>query len=60
MALRRNPNDVPDNNFAGHDFWLNKLIQFNGDFLQAEMVRAFLRSPEYRSRFGPWSVECGA
>ncbi len=47
------PNDAPDNNFAGYDFWLNKLIQLNGDFLQAEMVKAFLASSEYRSRFGP-------
>jgi hypothetical protein len=50
--LRRNPNDPPDNNFDGYNFWLNKLIQFNGDFLQAEMVKAFLTSIEYRSRFG--------
>ena len=32
------------------NFWLNKLNQFNGDFLQAEMVKAFLSSPEYRAR----------
>jgi uncharacterized repeat protein (TIGR01451 family) len=51
--LRRNPNDPPDNNFNGFDFWLNKLIQFNGDYLQAEMVKAFLNSAEYRKRFGP-------
>jgi hypothetical protein len=51
--LRRNPNDPPDNNFNGYNFWLNKLNQFNGDFLQAEMVRAFINSSEYRSRFGP-------
>jgi hypothetical protein len=51
--LRRNPNDPPDNNFNGYDFWLNKLNQFNGDFLQAEMVKAFLSSGEYRNRFGP-------
>ena len=51
--LRRNPNDAPDNNFNGYNFWLNKLIQFNGDFLQAEMVKAFLSSGEYRQRFGP-------
>jgi hypothetical protein len=31
----------------------NKLNQFNGDYLQAEMVKAFLSSLEYRSRFGP-------
>ncbi len=51
--LRRNPNDAPDNNFNGFNFWVNKLNQFNGDFLQAEMVKAFLNSLEYRSRFGP-------
>jgi hypothetical protein len=51
--LRRNPNDPPDGNFNGYDFWVAKLNQFNGDFLQAEMVKAFLSCPEYRSRFGP-------
>jgi hypothetical protein len=50
--LRRNPNDLPDMNFAGFDFWLNKLNQFNGNFVQAEMVKAFLVSIEYRHRFG--------
>jgi hypothetical protein len=50
--LRRNPNDPPDNNFDGDNFWLSKLIQFNGDFLKAEMVKAFLISNEYRQRFG--------
>jgi hypothetical protein len=51
--LRRNPNDLPDGNFAEYNFWVNKLNQFNGDFLQAEMVKAFLSSLEYRGRFGP-------
>ena len=50
--LRRNPDDAPDNNFAGYDFWLNKLNQFNGDFRAAEMVKAFITSDEYRHRFG--------
>jgi hypothetical protein len=50
--LRRNPNDAPDNNFNGFNFWVGKLNQFNGDFLQAEMVKAFLSSSEYRGRFG--------
>ena len=48
--LRRNPNDAPDGNFAGFDFWLKKLNDFNGDFLQAEMVKAFLSSIEYNNR----------
>jgi photosystem II stability/assembly factor-like uncharacterized protein len=51
--LRRNPNDAPDADFTGYNFWLNKLNQFNGDFVGAEMVKAFLVSGEYRQRFGP-------
>ncbi|HET6893048.1 MAG TPA: DUF4394 domain-containing protein [Pyrinomonadaceae bacterium] len=51
--LRRNPNDPPDNSLAGFNFWLNKLNFFNGNFVQAEMVKAFISSIEYRSRFGP-------
>jgi Tol biopolymer transport system component len=51
--LRRNPNDAPDSDFSGYDFWLNKLNQFNGDFQKAEMVKAFITSTEYRKRFGP-------
>ena len=44
--LRRNPDT------AGFVYWLGKLNQFNGDPFQAEMVRSFILSPEYRSRFG--------
>jgi glucose/arabinose dehydrogenase len=51
--LRRNPDDTPDSDFNGYDFWLNKLNQFNGNFIRAEMVRSFLVSTEYRQRFGP-------
>ncbi len=51
--LRRNPDDPPDNNLIGFNFWLNKLNQFNGDFVASEMVKAFIRSNEYRGRFGP-------
>jgi hypothetical protein len=50
--LRRNPNDPPDTDFSGYNFWLNKLNQFNGDFRAAEMVKAFINSGEYRRRFG--------
>jgi hypothetical protein len=49
--LRRNPDDAPDANFEGFNFWLAKLNQFNGNFVQAEMVRAFIESIEYRERF---------
>ena len=45
--LRRNPDQ------AGFDFWLAKLNHFNGNYLDAEMVKAFIQSAEYRQRFGP-------
>lgn len=38
---------------TGYDFWLTKLNQFNGDFVNAESVKAFILSSEYRQRFGP-------
>ena len=50
--LRRNPTDAPDGNDNGYQFWLAKLNTFSGDFVKAEMVRAFIISTEYRSRFG--------
>jgi hypothetical protein len=51
--LRRNPTDLPDDaSDAGYQFWLTKLNQFNGDFIRAEMVKAFISSTEYRGRFG--------
>ena len=51
--LRRNPNDPQDSDYTGYDFWLTKLNQFNGNFQNAEMVKAFINSGEYRQRFGP-------
>jgi len=51
--LRRNPNDTPDSDYTGFDFWLSKLNQFNGNFQNADMVKAFISSGEYRQRFGP-------
>ena len=51
--LRRNPDDAPDGDFDGYQFWLDKLNEFNGDFVKAEMVKAFLLSTEYQQRFGP-------
>ena len=44
--LRRDPDT------SGFNFWLNKLNAFNGNFVNAEMVKAFLLSSEYRQRFG--------
>ena len=51
--LRRNPDDAPDSNFNGFDFWLDKMNAFNGDFRAAEMVKAFISSEEYRHRLDP-------
>ena len=63
--LRRNPDDAPDNNFDGYDFWLQKLNSFtrpgedardegvaHARVRSAEMVKAFIESTEYRNRFG--------
>jgi subtilisin family serine protease len=36
---------------GGFAFWLGKLNTF-GDWVNAEMVKAFIKSPEYRARFG--------
>jgi subtilisin family serine protease len=52
-CLRRNPNDIPDTDYTGYDFWLTKLNQFNGNYVAAEMVKSFLVAGEYRQRFGP-------
>ena len=49
--LRRDPNTGPDTNFDGYNFWLMKLDNFNGNYQNAEMVKAFLISTEYRGRF---------
>jgi subtilisin family serine protease len=53
--LRRNPNDPPELglDYTGYDFWLSKLLQFNGNFVSAQMVEAFIVSGEYRHRFAP-------
>ena len=64
--LRRNPDDAPDNSYAGFDFWLTKMNQASipgedvrneedamGRENRTEMVRAFIESIEYRQRFGP-------
>jgi hypothetical protein len=64
--LRRNPNDTPDTDFTGFDFWLTKMDQASlpGEDVRneqtaldresrAQMVQAFIESMEYRQRFGP-------
>ncbi|HEX8294117.1 MAG TPA: choice-of-anchor B family protein [Pyrinomonadaceae bacterium] len=44
--LRRDPDE------EGYNFWLTKLNQFNGNFVEAEMVKAYITSNEYRQRYG--------
>ncbi|HYW69453.1 MAG TPA: Calx-beta domain-containing protein [Pyrinomonadaceae bacterium] len=51
--LRRDPSAAPDSDMSGYNFWLNKLNQFDGNYQDAEMVKAFTNSTEYRQRFGP-------
>jgi len=48
--LRRDPDS------SGFNFWLNKLNSFNGNYIQAEMVKAFIESTEDRQRFGATSA----
>jgi hypothetical protein len=43
--LRRDPDE------PGYQFWLDKLNSFGGNYVRAEMVKAFLSSDEYRRRF---------
>jgi len=45
--LRRDPDT------SGFNAWLGKLNNFGGSFINAEMVKAFISSSEYRQRFGP-------
>lgn len=49
--LRRDPNVGPDSDYTGYDFWLQKLNNHGGDFHAAQMVRSFIVSGEYLSRF---------
>lgn len=51
--LRRDPDSGQDIDHSGYDFWLTKLNQFNGNFVNADMVEAFIVSAEYKGRFGP-------
>ncbi len=42
-----------DADTSGFNFWLKKLNEFNGNFINADMVKSFIVSGEYRQRFGP-------
>jgi len=61
VYLQRAPNDPPDNNWDGFNFWLNDLNSCteperqagrNGEGCYFHIVSAFVHSIEYRSRFG--------
>jgi hypothetical protein len=47
--LRRNPDDLPDGDLSGYNFWLNQLN--SGVKTTWDMVKAFIVSGEYRDRF---------
>jgi hypothetical protein len=49
--LRRDPNAYRMRTSAATT-WLSKLNQFGGNYLDAEMLKAFVTSFEYRTRFG--------
>lgn len=49
--LHRNPDEGPDHDLSGFNFWLHKLNDHSGNFHSAEMVRAFILASEYRNRF---------
>ena len=63
--LRRDANDPPDGDWAGYNFWLQKMDAFSRPaedvtreadayerIKRGEMVRSFIVSKEYRERFG--------
>jgi hypothetical protein len=61
IYLRRAPNAPPDNNYDGYNFWLNslnnctepeRLAGRNGNECYNQLINAFLKSIEYRARFG--------
>ena len=47
--LRRNPDDAPDTNFDGFNFWLKKLNDFNGDYIRT-VVRQGLNAMPSETR----------
>jgi YVTN family beta-propeller protein len=51
--MRRDPDSLPDEDFRGWQFWLKKLDDAQGNFINAQMVESFITSIEYRARFGP-------
>lgn len=44
-AERVHNQGTPDANNCGWQLWLNQFNRFNGNFMQADMVKAFILSP---------------
>ena len=42
FGLSEKPERLPDTDYTGYDFWLSKLDNFNGNYVNAEMVRPLL------------------
>jgi hypothetical protein len=57
--VRRNPNDPQDSDYTGYDFWLTKLNQFGGNYINAEMVKAFMVSHRANDCEDPWRLRPG-
>lgn len=59
--LRREPNECPDHDWSGFNFWVDKLDSTNpdaGDGKYNEMLKAFIESTEFRNRFVPHEPTC--
>jgi len=53
-CLRRNPDDAPDFNMGGYNYWLSTLNN-SGAYPNSNYnhnIDAFIQSTEYRNRFG--------
>jgi hypothetical protein len=53
QKIKDNQQQFAENSdLSGYNFWLNKLNQFGGNYVDAEMIKALITSFEYRGRFG--------
>jgi hypothetical protein len=41
VTCGRNPNDAPDSDYTGYDFWLRTETNFNGNYINAERGQGF-------------------
>jgi hypothetical protein len=64
--MRRDPDDAPDTDLTGFNFWLQKMNDHTlpgedarlepdafGRIKRAEMIKSFIVAGEFRGRFGP-------